>query len=186
MAIGVAVAATASAYAAPAASTRRFEGSRVLDGTYSCRVRAQHYFDVGTSVTLPPTPEGFQRPALVWLQTAGKSGVTLPQVSFQAMEKGITVDKSACRASSRRVPLKPGLPLYETVTPSLYGHIDVRCAKAAKRVLVRLRVEMKGGKPAQALVAIRNDNHKATPVAFFNWSPRRIKGYIGSSCTDTG
>ncbi len=185
MAIGVAIAATASAYAAPAAWTRGFAGSRVLDSTYSCRVRAQHYFNVATSVTLPPTPLGFQRPALVSLDTAGKSGTTLPQVWFQAMEKGIKVNKSACRASSRRVPLKPGLPLYETVTPSLYGHIDVRCV-SAKRVLVRLRVEMNGGKPAQALVAIRDDNPKASPVAFFNWSPLMIKGYIGSSCTDTG
>ncbi len=186
MAIGVAVAATASAYAAPAALTRGFAASRVLDSSYSCRVRAQDYFNVATSVTLPPTPGGFQRPALVSLDTAGNSnGTTLPQVWFQAMEKGVKVNKSACRASSRRVPLKPGLPLYETVTPSFYGHINVRCA-SAKRVLVRLRVEMKGGLPAQALVAIRNDNHKASPVAFFNWNPRRIKGYIDSSCTDTG
>ena len=185
VAVSVAVAATVSAYAAPAASTRGREGSRVLDSTYSCRVRTQHYVDVATSVTLAPV-QGMQRPAEVWLDTAGKTSGTkaIPQVYFQAAKISLKVDKSACRASSRRVPLKPGLPLYQTVTPSFFGSINVRCT--VTRVLVRLRIEMKGGTPAQALVAIRNDNHKASPVAFLNWSPRKIKGYIGGSCIDTG
>ena len=189
MVVGVAIAATASAYAAPATSSRAGATSHYVTGTYACLVRPQRYIDTATSVTLPSV-NGLARPAEVWLDTAGRfeksdKSKALPQVEFEAVKNSLRIDNVGCVRSSRRVPLKPGLPLYETVTTSFYGHIDARC-KAAKRVLVRVRIKMNGGTPTQALIAIRTDDAKHRPVEFFNWTPRKIKGYIGSSCTDTG
>ena len=179
VAVSVAVAATVSAYAASAASTRARGGSQVLDRTYSCQVRAQHYFDFQTSVNLPPTPAGFQRPGQVWLDTAGKA---VPQFWFRALPNSLKVDGSACRASSRRVTLKPtGLGTGTTVTPSLFGQLNGRCG-TTKRVLVHFRITMQSGTPEKALVAIRNGDHKSKPVAFFNWRPLKMTGYLGHSC----
>jgi hypothetical protein len=70
------------------------------------------------------------------------------------------------------------------VTPSRLGKIEVRCV-AAKRVLVRFRITMSGGKPAHALFAVRNDASNGKPLEFLKWSPRKITGYLGGRCTDT-
>jgi hypothetical protein len=175
--------ATAGAYAAP-----RFH---VVDRTYSCRVRPQHYVDVDASVSLPPF-QGRPQPGQVWLDTVHKTApvggleTVVPQVEIDATTGRPRIDKSLCRPSSRRVALKPaGLPLYETVTQHHLGRIDARCA-AAKRVLVRFRITLTGGKPEKALFGIRNDATESRPIEFVKWSPSKVSGYLGNGCTDTG
>jgi hypothetical protein len=179
----IAVTAAVSAHAAP---------TSVVDRTYSCKVRPQHYIDLNTSVTLPPTQDAPRRAANLNLFTVQKTfkqngyNFNLPQVFFQAA-KGTNpkIDKPTCRASSRKVVLKPGrLSLADTVTPQYLGFFDERCV-TAKRVLVHLRITVSAGVPVSALVAVRNDNEHRRPVEFLNWKPHKIKGYFGKSCVST-
>jgi hypothetical protein len=182
--IGFALVAAASAFGASATP------ASVLDRTYSCRVRQEHYVDVNTSVTLPPE-QGYPRPAQLWLDTVHKTQLVgglhavVAQVRFEAVKNSLSIDTSLSRHSSHAVALEPaGLPLYETATPDHLGKIDARCG-TAKRVLVRFRIELTAGKPLHALFAVRNDTSKSKPVEFVKWSPAKITGYLGKSCTDT-
>ena len=184
----LALVATASAYASTT-PTRLNRASRVLDRTYTCRVRPERYIDIDTNVTISNStnPELGQ----VWLDTAHKTApvgglqAVVPQVRFGDAKNSLSVDNSLCRPSSRRIPLKPaGLPLYETATPQRNGRIETRCA-TAKRVLVHFRITLSSGKPEHALFAVRNDDAGNRPVEFVKWSPRRISGYLGKACTDT-
>jgi hypothetical protein len=186
--IGVVVAVTvvANAAAAPASSTR------VVDRTYSCKVRPARYIDLESSVTLPPE-NGQPRPGQVRVTTVKRgiqrNGITfyVPQVFIEEKKDSFEVDRSACRPSSRRVPLKPtGLPTPgETATPSHTGSINGRCS-TAKRVLVHLKITMENARPEKALVALRNDSQKSKPVAFYRWSPSKIVAYLGTTCVETG
>jgi len=180
----IAVTVVVSAHAAP---------TRVVDKTYSCKVRPQHYIDLNTSVTLPPTQDAPQRPANLNLFTVKKTfkengfKFNLPQVFFQAAKgRNPKIDTPICRRSPRKAVLKPtGLPSHaETVTPQYLGLFDERCV-TAKRVLVHLRITLSGGVPVSALVAVRNDNETRRPLEFLNWKPRKIKGYFGKSCVST-
>jgi hypothetical protein len=171
--------------AAPASS------AKVVDRTYSCRVRLARYIDLETSVTLPPE-NGRPRPGQVRVTTVKKgiqrNGMTfyVPQVFFEEKTDSLDVDRAACRRSSRRVPLKSaGLPTPgETATPTHTGSVNGRCS-TAKRVLVHLKLTMTNGKPEKALFAIRNDKAKSKPVAFYRWSPSKIVGYLGNTCVET-
>jgi hypothetical protein len=185
LAAAVAVTVATSVSAAPASS------SRVVDRTYSCKVRPARYIDLETSVTLPPE-NGQPRPGQVRVTTVKKgiqrNGITfyVPQVFFEEKKDSLDVDTSACRRSSRRVPLKTtGLPTPgETATPTHTGSVNGRCS-TAKRVLVHIKLTTQNGKPEEALVAVRNDNEKHKPVAFYRWSPTKIVGYLGNSCVET-
>jgi hypothetical protein len=175
----------ANAATAPASSTR------VVDRTYSCKVRPARYIDLEPSVTLP-AENGQPRPRLVRVTTVKKgiqrNGITfyVPQVFFEEKKDSFDVDRSACHRSSRRVPLKPtGLPTPgETATPTHTGSVNGRCS-TTKRVLVHLKVTMQNGTPETALLAVRNDSEKSKPVAFYRWSPSKIVGYLGNSCVET-
>ena len=181
----VTVTVAASVGAAPASSTR------IVDRTYSCKVRPAHYIDLETSVTLPPE-NGQPRPGQVRVTTVKKgiqrNGITfyVPQVFFEEKKDSLEVDSSACRRSSRRVPLKTtGLPTPgETATPTHTGSIDGRCS-TAKRVLVHVKLTTQNGKPEKALLALRNDKDKSKPIAFYRWSPSKIVGYLGNSCVES-
>jgi hypothetical protein len=185
--VAVAAVAAASAYAAPAGSTRPRAASHVFDRTYSCRVRPQGYVDLDTSVGL--TKNGTQEPAQSRVTTVQKAIVrngikyNVPQILFQAVKNSLKVDGRICTRSSRKVPLRPGLHLYETVTLNYFGEVDARCT-TTKRVLVHLRIQMKSGAPQQALIAVRDDEAKPRKIAFFNWRPQRIAAYLGKSCID--
>ncbi|MGH3053647.1 MAG: hypothetical protein ACRDL7_01555 [Gaiellaceae bacterium] len=188
-AVGVTVAANVGA--APASSTLSRAGSRVVDSTYSCKVRAGHYIDLESSVTLPPE-QGNPHPARLAVTTVKKgfqqNGFTfyVPQVLIQAAKDSLEVDRPTCRRSSRKIALKPsGLPTPpEVVTPSYLGSVNGRCV-TTKRVLVHLRITMKEAVPQHALVAVRDDDEKSKPVAFYRWSPRKITGYLGKSCVSS-
>ena len=160
VAAAVTVAAAASVSAAPASS------KQVVDRTYSCKVRPARYIDLESSVTLPPE-NGQPRPGQVRVTTVKKgiqrNGITfyVPQVFFEEKKDSLDVDRSACRRSSRRVPLKTtGLPTPgETATPTHTGR--------------------------KALLAVRNDSEKSKPVAFYRWSPSKIVAYLGKTCVET-
>jgi hypothetical protein len=180
----IAVTAAVSAQAAP---------TSVVDRTYSCKVRPQHYIDLNTSVTLPPTQDAPQRPANLNLFTVKKTfkkngfNFNLPQVFFRAAKgSNLKIDTPTCRRSSRKAVLRPtGLPSHaETVTPQYLGFFAERCV-TAKRVLVHLRITLSGGVPVSALAAVRNDNETRLPVEFINWKPRNIKGYFSKRCVST-
>jgi hypothetical protein len=187
-----AVTAAVSARAASTAPSRTHEGSSVVDSTYSCQVRAQHYIDLDTTVTLPPAQKQ-PRPAMLNLFTVEKiikrNGLdfNVPQLLFEAVKNSLRVDRESCRRSSRRIPLEPtGLaPGAQTVTPTYLGSLDERCV-TTKRVLLRFRITTQSGVPAQALVAIRNDTRTRRAVEFVNWKPRKIKGYFAKRCVSTG
>ena len=192
MVAAVAVTAAVTAHAAPARPAGASAGSGTVDKTYSCRVRAERYIDLNTTVTLPPT-QNHPRPANLNLFTVEKTfkenGFTfnLPQVIFQAAKNSLKIDRPTCRPSSRRVSLRPtGLPSRaQTVTPQYLGSLNERCV-TAKRVLVHLRIAMSGGVPTSALLAVRNDNETRRPIELVDWKPRKIKGYFGRSCVASG
>ena len=108
--VAVTVTVVANVGAAPASSMR------VVDRTYSCKVRPARYIDLDSSVTLPPE-NGQPRAGQVRVTTVKKgiqrNGITfyVPQVFFEEKSDSLDVYRSACRRSSRRVPLEPtGLP----------------------------------------------------------------------------
>jgi hypothetical protein len=180
----VAVTVATSVGPAPASSTQ------VVDRTYSCKVRPARYIDLETSVTLPPE-NGQPRPGQVRVTTVKKgierNGITfyVPQVFFEEKRNSLDVDRPTCLRSSRRAPLKTaGLPTPgETATPTYMGSVNGRCS-TARRVLVHLKITMENGKPEKALVALRNDNEKRKPIAFYRWSPSKVVGYLGNSCVE--
>jgi hypothetical protein len=190
--LALALVATAGAFATPAVSARAGEVAHIVDRTYTCRVRPERYVDINTNVALPAAGSGHPTLAQVWLDTVHKTApvggilAVVPQVEFETTKNSLRVDTSLCRHSSRRIALKPaGLPLYETATPTVFGHVDERCA-TPKRVLVRFRIEMQHAAPRQALFAVRNGDAKGRPVEFIKWRPRKVSAYAGKSCTDTG
>jgi hypothetical protein len=87
----------------------------------------------------------------------------------------------------QQIPLRPkGLPGPPTVaTPSIFGHVNDRCVTSA-RVLFRLRLSSKNHVPTHALLAVRNDDAKRKPIAFYNWTARKVSGYAAKSCVSTG
>ena len=94
------------------------------------------------------------------------------------------IDKSSCRRVKQQIPLKPkGLTGPVTVTPKLFGHVSDACGPTAARVLVRLRLNTTAGAPTHALLAVRNDNAKRRPIAFYNWSPEKVSVYTANNCT---
>jgi hypothetical protein len=191
--VGVLAAALGAAalgvHASSAAPARASAAASTFDATYSCRVRKQHYVNLNASVTLPPV-DNQPQPGVLLLTTVQKTHtkngvmITVAQVSFSAKKNTLTIDKSTCSRVKHKIPLKrkgiSGPPI--VVTPSLYGHDSESCGTAG-RVLVRLRLEMKNQAPSHALLAIRNQNAKKRPVAFYNWTPNRVSAYISNSCS---
>ena len=185
-ALGAAAAGVHASSAAPALAT----GTSTTDATYSCRVRSQHFVNLSASVTLPPIDNRRQPGVLVLttgVRTVTRDGTTttVAQVGLRAVKKGVKIDKSSCSRVKRRIPLKrKGLsgPAI-TVTPTHQGFDSERCGTKA-RVLVRLRLTTTNQIPSHALFAVRNDDSRRRPVAFYNWSPRKFTLYIGN-CTSS-
>jgi hypothetical protein len=175
-----ALAAAASAFAAPAGATGT-RAAQVVDKTYSCRSAPHPAFIFGAQVRLPPGGQVAAGPAMATVTTANDHAF---QVVFKDVKNSLKVDKSVCRPSSRRVALKPaGLALDQTITRNVGGQLSGRCPTHAKRVLVHFRVSMTAGVPKQALLAVRRDSAKGHQLAFFKWSPRKVSDYLADSCT---
>jgi hypothetical protein len=181
-------AAAVGVHGSSAAQSRPSARASTLDATYSCRVSRLHYASLYASATLPPV-KGKPQPGVLGLTTGTKSvtkngtTTTVSQVSISAAKDSLRVDKSSCRRVKQQIPLKskgiPGPPT--TATPTFRGFINEQCPTAA-RVLVRLHLKLTDATPTHALLAIRNDNAKRHPIAFFNWSPRKVTAYTGTSC----
>jgi hypothetical protein len=183
-------AAEVGVHATSAASTRAARAT-TTDATYSCRVRRAHFIDLSASVTLPPTDNRAQPGVLVLttgVRSVTKDGTTttVAQVGLRAVKHGSKIDKKSCVRVAKRIPLKSkGLPGPAiTVTPTHQGFDNEQCGTKA-RVLVRLRLQMTNQIPSHALLAVRNDDAKRRPIAFYNWSPRKLTIYTGSSCSSS-
>jgi hypothetical protein len=185
------VAAAVGVHAGSAAPTRATTGASTIDVRYSCRVSSVHDVSLFASVTLPPVKH--QPPGLLNLTTGvktvskGGTTITVAQLGLSARKNSLKIDKSSCRRVQKKIPLKPkGLVGPVTATPSLGGHIAEACGPTSARVLVHLRLKTTAGIPTHALLAVRNDNAKHRPIAFFTWSPNKVSAYTGKSCVSIG
>jgi hypothetical protein len=179
----------AAAVGARASSTTY---ASTFDKTFSCRVRHAHFINLTASSNLPPMNGNQQQPGGLYVTTAQKTRVvkgaviTLTQVSLSARKDSLRIDLSTCNRVRRQIPLKakglPGPPF--TVTPRLRGFDNERCG-TADRVLVRLQFRTTNGVPSHALLAVRNDNAKSRPVAFYNWSPSKVYVYTAGNCVSS-
>jgi hypothetical protein len=179
-------------HASSAAPTRATNATSTIDKTYSCPVRRQHFVDLSASVTLPPVnnqrqPGGLFLTTVVKTIKKGNTTETLTQVSVQDRKNSLRIDQKSCRRVKHQIPLKSkGLqtPSF-TVTPTRQGYDRELCGTTG-RVLVRLRLMLTNGTPRHALFAVRNDNVKSRPIAFYNWSPQKVTIYIGTTCATPG
>jgi hypothetical protein len=182
-------AAAVGVHASSAAPTGPITQASTFDKTFSCRVRRAHFVGLSASSNLPPV-NGQRQPGGLYLTTVQKTRqengatITLTQVSLSARKNSLRIDLSTCRRVKHQIPLKPkGLPTPPvTVTPHHQGFDNEFCDTAA-RVLVRLQFKTTNGVPSQALLAVRNDNTKRRPIAFYNWSPDKVSIYTANSCT---
>jgi hypothetical protein len=174
-----------------AALTTATGSASTVDATYACHVGGQNNIVIYGGVTLPPT-NGRRQPGVFAVTTNPKSvtkngtTTTLSQIGFGARKNSLRIDKSSCHPVKKQIPLKSkglsGPP--ETVTPTKFGHLNLRCGTKTT-ALVRFRITIKAGIPTQALVAVRN-GVKNEPLAFYSWSPSKITAYSGNSCVDIG
>ncbi len=186
------VAAAVGAHASSAASDGATTAASTIDKTYSCRVRRQHFVVLAAAVTLPPV-DNQPQPGGLFLTTGARTIVkngttsTVTQLGLQARKDSFRVDTKSCRSVKKQIPLKPkGLPTPAiTVTPSLRGYDSEQCNTKA-RVLVRLRLTMANQTPTHALLAVRNDDAKSRPIAFYNWNPHKVTLNIGLTCSAPG
>jgi hypothetical protein len=181
-------AAAVGTHASSAAPTGPITHASTFDKTFSCRVRRQHFVNLAASATLPPV-NGQRQPGGLYLTTVQKTRqqngatVILTQVSLSNRKDSLRIDLATCRRVKHQIPLKPkglsGPPI--TVTPHHQGFDNERCG-AADRVLVRLQFKTTNGVPSHALFAVRNDNAKKRPIAFYNWSPDKVSIYTANNC----
>ena len=175
-----------------AARSRTTGSASTIDATYSCHVGAQHQVTIYGGVTLPPS-NGQRQPGVFALtsnpRSVTKNGTTttLSQIGFSARKNSLRIDKSSCQSAKKQIPLNSkglsGPP--ETATPTMFGHVSLRCG-AATTVLVRLRLTVTAGVPAHSLIAVRTVSPKNRPVAFYSWSTSKVTAYGNNSCVDIG
>jgi len=187
LAAALAIAAV-GAHASSAAPTRTHSSAVILDKTWSCRVQPSHVVNLYSSATLPPAnnrpqPGGLQLNTGVKTVTHGDTTVSVAQVSLQAKQNSLRIDTGSCRKVKQQIPLKPkGLPTPPTtVTATLRGYDNEQCATSG-RVLVRLQLKSTNHTPVHALMAVRNDNAKSRPIAFYNWSAKKVSVYLSKTC----
>lgn len=181
-ALGAAAVVVRASSAAPATSA-------AIDTTYSCRVASAHVVNLDASVTLPPV-KGKAQPGVLALSTGvkviknGDTTTVVSQLGVQAVKHGLRIDKSSCHHVKQQIPLKPkGLPgPPTTVTPTLRGYDNEIC-DSTSRVLFRLRLKMTDQKPSHALLAVRNTGSNHRPIAFYNWSPKKVNLYTSPNCS---
>jgi hypothetical protein len=182
-------AAAVGVHASSAAPTRAAADASTFDKTFSCRVRRQHFVNLAASSNVPSSNGQRQSPGGLFLTTVQKTHqengatVTLTQVSLSARKNSLRIDTHVCNRVKHQIPLRPkGLPGPPfTLTPHHQGFDNEFCDTAA-RVLVRLQFKTTNGVPSHALFAVRNDNTKRRPIAFYNWSPDKVSVYTANNC----
>lgn len=194
-AIAISVVAAASVLAAASSHSSAAGKTIVVDRTISCRVASKQYgVYVGAWVTIHRAADQ-NNPADVfpasvavttWQRNANPSDPRSPligQLAFNSSKQGISVDRLRCGGSRRHVPLgSAGLPSNGTNTESFKGGIQQVC-RGATRILIHYRVTEVGGRPRQAKVAIRSDSARMTPLAYVDWTPKRVTSFTPISCT---
>jgi hypothetical protein len=192
-AVTVSAVAAASVLAAQTLHSSATEKTAVVDRTISCQVAPTHAVYVAASVEIHViaslTNPARVIPAVVgvttWPRYATPSdrSVILGQLNFSAAVKGLTVDPLRCRTSRKSVALRPaGLPSNGTHTASFLGG-TYRVCRGASRVLVRYRVTEVGGLPQKAQVAVRNEDRRAKPLAYIDWTTKRVTTYTLAGCS---
>lgn len=193
-AIAVVAVAAASVLAASSGGPSTSGKTTVVDRTISCQVAPTRQVYVDAWVTRHVGAEqnnpARDLPALVGVATWPRyakpndtRSAIVGQFGFNAANKGLVVDGVRCRTSHERVPLRPGdLPANGTATASFKGGIGQLCP-AAGRVLVHYRVNQTGGIPQRAQVAIRDDDKRLTPLAYIDWTPKRVTTFTPNSCS---
>ena len=183
-------AAAVGVHASSAAPTRAAADASTFDKTFSCRVRRAHFVNLYAGSNIPASNGQKQSPGGLNLTTVQKTRqqagatITLTQVSLSARKNSLRIDMAVCRRVKHQISLRPkGLPSPPvTLTPHHQGFDNEFCDTAA-RVLVRLQFKTTNGVPSHALFAVRNDNAKSRPVAFYNWSPDKVRVYTANNCT---
>ena len=94
----------------------------------------------------------------------------------------LIVDNGSCKPVKRRFPLSAvKLPPLGTFTPG-YVDFSARCLLGG-RVLARVSLRLDSqGRPQQALVAVRMEKGNR-PVAFLEWSAKRVTAFLSRACT---
>jgi hypothetical protein len=185
-------AAAVGVHASSAAPTGPVTHASTFDKTFSCRVGA-HFVSLYASSNIPASngqrqsPGGFNLTTIHKARQKNGATITPTQVSLSARKNSLRIDTHVCSRVKHRIPLKAkGLPSPPaTLTPHHQGFDNEFCDTAA-RVLVRLQFTTTGGVPSHALFAVRNDNAKRRPVAFYNWSPDKVTVYTANNCTVSG
>jgi hypothetical protein len=183
-------AAAVGAHASSAAPNRTTADASTFDKTFSCRVRRAHFVSLYAGSNIPASNGQKQSPGGLNLTTVQKTRqqdgatITLTQVSLSARKNSLRIDTAVCRRVKHQIPLRPkGLPSPPVkLTPHHQGFDNEFCDTAA-RVLVRLQFQTTNGVPSHALFAVRNDNTKRRPIAFYNWSPDKVSVYTANNCT---
>jgi len=184
-----AIVATALAVAATSAAGVLAFGSSApatLDRTISCPAPDQGGVNVvrlNAQAKQRPIPVGGKlepNPAIVFF-AIGPTVNQLPLISLSSGKTGYSLDHSLCTAT-REIPLaRSGLPLSVFRTS---GGVFRECW-VAPRITIRLRARFgSSGVPLAALLAVRSGKRQH-PVAYIDWTPRRVTAYLSPICHRT-
>lgn len=180
----VVVASVSVALKAPASrSAVEAEVTSTLDRTYSCLAKSRAGVPL---VIISAYVSSARGPGYFGMYTTadtspGDNDVTY--LEFTADRRGFRVDPSGCRRSTRVVPLSArGIPSNGVLTSDFVGGFDADCKATTGRVDVRVRLTLSDGKPSKALVAVRNQGLRRTPLAFISWTGKREATFLSARC----
>lgn len=188
-----AVAASAVAAAAVLAGVAARAGAGptvVIDRTISCRVAPTHAVYLSAWVTRQnpyEPPPGQVAPGLVGVTTWPRVNPSnrndlVAQFAFNAAESDVHVDSMQCGRTRSTVRFGPArLSPNGTDTRTFVGGIDQVCT-GSPRVLIHYRIVETSGLPRTAQVGIRDDSARATPLAYVEWSPKRVTTFTNGNC----
>jgi hypothetical protein len=155
-------------------------GAAVVDQTWSCAVTPTitgvPRIEMHASVDTPRTTAFFQ---LTVMPDASTEFHELTQLSFFHRPDSFTVDEHRCSRSKAVIPFGTAkLVPNGVVTTSFVGGVGALCATGAS-IIFHVRATLAHGTPTRARVAIRTGRK---PVAYVDWSPKRISTYFERGC----
>ena len=126
LAVALGAAAAVGVHASSAAPTRAAIGATTLDRTYSCRVRKQHFINVGASVTLPPV-QNQPQPGVISVTTVQKTIKQKTGVTVSVSQLGFSTKKNSLKVDTFYVPPRKAADPTEAegaLRPSHHGDAD--------------------------------------------------------------
>ncbi len=190
--MGVAVTAAAVGFCAHATSAAPLSPTTTLDVTYSCRVQKAKVADISASARSPKdvnpsAPGELSFDTGIERKTVGGTTTTKAQASVVPRQHGVTIDKKNCQKLKTQISLSTKkLPVFVSATPSFRGYTSQVCDTTSTRVIFRLQVHMTGGKPTDAVLALRNADAKRKPIALVSWRPKKVVAHFSRACTALG